>query len=32
MREAEISRIKKILETRDADCDLLTTRLKFVEE
>lgn len=32
MREAEINRIKKILEQRDSDCDLLTTRLKYVEE
>jgi len=32
IREMEINRVKKILESRDADCTLLQTRLGIAEE
>lgn len=32
LREMEINRVKKLLEAKQADCDLLTTRLQISED
>lgn len=32
LREMEISRIKKLLESKDSDCNLLATRLQISED